>query len=138
MIDREVWDSWRVNWPAVSVGALAALMGTSLGAYQETHIESWRQFQVLALIVSIFGSFFSYAIGGWTTGRILAATRAERATPPAVIGWLVTIRGALGAMTALLVGRAAESHPVPLGRRPLVLLPRASFPNNLKKVRIPQ
>jgi hypothetical protein len=54
MIDREVWDSWRVNWPAVSVGALAALMGTSLGAYQETHIESWRQFQVLALIVGYF------------------------------------------------------------------------------------
>jgi hypothetical protein len=138
MIDREAWDSWWVNWSAARAGAFAALTGTRLGAYQETHIESWREFESSASLFSVFGSFFSYAIGGWTTGRILAATRAERATPQVVIGWLMAMRVALGAMTALLVGRAAESHPVPLGRRPLIPPPRASFPNKLKKVRIPQ
>src|SRR5262247_2836047 len=91
--------NWPVNWSAVWVGALAAvalglifgLVGTAIGAYQEMHVVSWRKFHMWSLIFSVCGAFFAFAIGGWTTGKILGARHAETSTLHAAIAWLVTV-----------------------------------------------
>jgi hypothetical protein len=44
-----------------------------------------------ALVFSICGAFFAYAIGGWVAGKVLGARRAEYAVLHGVIAWLVTI-----------------------------------------------
>jgi uncharacterized membrane protein YeaQ/YmgE (transglycosylase-associated protein family) len=93
------WHSWPVSWSAIWVGALAALaaglviglVGTALGAYETARIVSWRKFQFWTLVFSVCGAFFSFAIGGWTAGKILGARRAEPAMLHGTIAWLVTI-----------------------------------------------
>ncbi len=95
------WEAvvWPVSWSAIWIGTLAALAaglifgltGTAIGAYQEPRIVNWHKFQVWALVFSICGAFFAYAIGGWTAGKILGARRAEYAVLHGVIAWLVTI-----------------------------------------------
>jgi uncharacterized membrane protein YeaQ/YmgE (transglycosylase-associated protein family) len=95
------WEAvaWPVSWSAIWIGTLAALaaglifglMGTAIGAYQEARIVDWHKFQMWALVFSICGAFFAYAIGGWTTGKILGARRAEYSVLHGVIAWLVTI-----------------------------------------------
>lgn len=93
------WHSWPVSWSAIWVGALAALAagliiglaGTALGAYENAHIVSWRKFQFWTLVFSVCGAFFSFAIGGWTAGKILGARRSEPAMLHGAIAWLVTI-----------------------------------------------
>jgi len=95
------WEAivWPVSWSAIWVGGLAALAaglifgltGTALGAYSETRIVSWHKFQMWALVFSICGAFFAYAIGGWAAGKILGARRAEYAVLHGAIAWLVTI-----------------------------------------------
>jgi len=90
---------WPVSWSAIWIGGLAALAaglifglaGTALGAYSETRIVSWHKFQMWALVFSICGAFFAYAIGGWVAGKVLGARRAEYAVLHGVIAWLVTI-----------------------------------------------
>jgi hypothetical protein len=90
---------WPVSWSAIWIGGLAALAaglifglaGTALGAYSETRIVSWHKFQMWALVFSICGAFFAYAIGGWVAGKVLGARRAEYTVLHGVIAWLVTI-----------------------------------------------
>ena len=90
---------WPVSWSAIWIGGLAALAaglifglaGTALGAYSETRIVNWHKFQMWALVFSICGAFFAYAIGGWVAGKVLGARRAEYAVLHGVIAWLVTI-----------------------------------------------
>jgi uncharacterized membrane protein YeaQ/YmgE (transglycosylase-associated protein family) len=91
--------SWPVNWSAVWVGALAALavglvfglIGTAIGAYQEAHIVSWRKFHFWALVLSVCGAFFAFAVGGWAAGKILGARHAETSILHGAIAWLVTV-----------------------------------------------
>jgi hypothetical protein len=95
------WEAvgWPVNWSAIWVGALAALavglvlglIGTAIGAYQETHIVSWHKLHIWTLVLSVCGAFFSFAVGGWVTGKILGAHHAETSMLHAAIAWLVTI-----------------------------------------------
>lgn len=95
------WDTagWPVNWSAIWIGALAALavglvfglIGTAIGAYQETRIVSWHKFQMWTLVLSVCGAFFAFAAGGWVTGKILGARHAETSVLHASIAWLVTI-----------------------------------------------
>jgi hypothetical protein len=47
--------------------------------------------QFWTLVFSVFGSFFSFAIGGWTARKILGARRAEPAMLHGAMAWLVTI-----------------------------------------------
>jgi hypothetical protein len=73
------WEAvgWPVNWSAIWVGALATLavglvlglIGTAIGAYQETHIVSWHKFHIWTLVLSVCGAFYSFAVGGWVTAR---------------------------------------------------------------------
>ena len=101
---REQWRmvSWPVSWSAVWVGALAAiavglvigLAGVALGAYTlgaEARIVSWHKFQVAALVWSVAGAFFSFAVGGWVAGKIRGARHAETAMLHGAIAWLVTV-----------------------------------------------
>ncbi|PWU24488.1 MAG: hypothetical protein C5B48_06115 [Candidatus Rokuibacteriota bacterium] len=101
---------WPVCWSAIWVGALAALAlalilglaGISIGAYRvgpSARIASWREFHLAALIWSICGAFFSFALGGWAAGKILGARRAEPAMLHGAVAWLVAV--------PLLVGMAA-------------------------------
>jgi len=91
--------SWPVNWSAVWVGALAALavglvfglIGTAIGAYQEAHIVSWRKFHFWALVLSVCGAFFAFAVGGWAAGKILGARHAETSILHGAISWLLTV-----------------------------------------------
>ena len=95
------WETvnWPVNWSAVWVGALAALavglifglIGTAIGAYQGAHIESWRKFHMWALVLSVCGSFFAFAVGGWAAGKILGSRHAETSILHGAIAWLVTV-----------------------------------------------
>ncbi len=95
------WETvnWPVNWSAVWVGALAALavglvfglIGTAIGAYQEAHIVSWRKFHIWALVLSVCGAFFAFAVGGWAAGKILGARHAETSILHGAIAWLVTV-----------------------------------------------
>jgi len=95
------WEAapWLVNWSAVWVGALAmltvglifGLMGIALGAYQEARIVSWHKFQMWALVLSVYGAFFSSVVGGWTAGKILGDRLAERTMLHAAIAWVLTV-----------------------------------------------
>lgn len=90
---------WPVSWSAVWVGALAALavcllfglLGTAIGAYQEAHIVSWRKFHVWALVLSVCGAFFAFAVGGWAAGKIQGSGHAETCILHGAIAWLVTV-----------------------------------------------
>jgi uncharacterized membrane protein YeaQ/YmgE (transglycosylase-associated protein family) len=91
--------SWPVSWSAIWIGALAALAvglifgltGIAIGTYRETRIVSWHTFDVWALVLSVCGAFFSFAVGGWTAGKVLGARRAETAMLHGAAAWLVTI-----------------------------------------------
>lgn len=109
MADRRAWGfqdwecrSWPVSWSAIWVGALAALavllviglIGTAVGAYPigaEARIASWRKFQLIALVFSVCGAFFSFVVGGWAAGKILGSSRGEAAVLHGALAWLVTI-----------------------------------------------
>src|SRR6266508_366400 len=68
--------AWPVYWSAVWVGALAAvamvlpfgLLGIALGAYVGVPMRgypSWRDFGLGTMIMSVFGAFLAFAVGGW-------------------------------------------------------------------------
>jgi uncharacterized membrane protein YeaQ/YmgE (transglycosylase-associated protein family) len=91
--------SWPVSWSAIWIGALAALAvglifgltGIAIGTYREAHIVSWHTFDFWALVLSVCGAFFSFAVGGWTAGKVSGARRAETAMLHGAVAWLVTI-----------------------------------------------
>jgi hypothetical protein len=91
--------SWPVSWSAIWIGALAALaagalfglLGTAVGAYAETRVVDWHKFRLGALAFSVFGSFLSYAIGGWVAGKVRGPGLAEDSMLHGAVAWLVTI-----------------------------------------------
>src|SRR2546425_8716206 len=132
-VTNQQWEAvvWPVSWSAIWVGGVAALAtglifglaGTALGAYSETRIVSWHKFQMGALVFSICGAFFAYAIGGWAAGKILGARRAEYAVLHGAIAWLITIpallvlaslgaAGYFGAWYGGLAGAPAWAPPI--------------------------
>ena len=105
------WRPWPV-WSAVWVGALSALavglviglIGYAIGAHQLTapRTTTFSNARLITTVFSVAGAFFAFVVGGWVTGRILGARRAEPAILHAVIAWLITVPlmlllGALGA-----------------------------------------
>jgi uncharacterized membrane protein YeaQ/YmgE (transglycosylase-associated protein family) len=112
-IHYEKWIAWPVSWTAIWVGALAALcavlvfglIGIALGAHllgPENRVVSWSKFGIGALIFSVCGAFFAFAIGGWIAGKIAGIWRSEPAMLHGAVVWLVAVPlmvllGSLGA-----------------------------------------
>ena len=94
------WRPWPV-WSAVWVGALSALavglviglIGYAIGAHQLSapRTTTFSNARLITTVFSVAGAFFAFVVGGWVTGRILGARRAEPAILHAVIAWLVTV-----------------------------------------------
>jgi hypothetical protein len=91
-----------VSWSAIWVGALAALavaliiglIGIAVGAHQlgpDARLVSWRKVQMLTLVFSVCGAFFSFVVGGWAAGKILGSPRSEASVLHGAIVWLVTL-----------------------------------------------
>ena len=102
-MERELEPAWRpwLVWSAVWVGALSALalglviglIGYAIGAHQLTapRTTTFSNARLITTVFSVAGAFFAFVVGGWVTGRILGARRAEPAILHAVIAWLVTV-----------------------------------------------
>ena len=95
------WIAWPVSWTGLWVGALATLtvglviglIGFAVGAHQiGTHrIVRWSDIRFLALIFSICGAFFSFAVGGWAAARIPGIRRPEPAMLHGAIVWALVV-----------------------------------------------
>jgi hypothetical protein len=97
-----VWTVWPVNWTAVIVGAMAAvvavvlfgLIGIAIGAHKtgvEGRITSWSGVGFAGLAFAVISSFFAFVIGGWVAGRIAGIRRAEDAALQGAIAWLTAV-----------------------------------------------
>ena len=104
--DLDVRSPWRVDWSAVWVGGLTAVVvglligmsGFAVGAHEASTTIDWHKVRLLGAAFSIGGAFFAFVAGGWAAGRIAGTRRSEAAMLHGAIVWL------LG--TLLLVGLA--------------------------------
>jgi hypothetical protein len=98
----ERWAHVHVNWTAVWVGALAAfacavvfgLVGIAVEAYQfgpEHRVVDLRHLGFAALIFSVCGAFFSFAVGGWVAGKIAGILHSEPGMVHGAIAWLIAV-----------------------------------------------
>jgi hypothetical protein len=101
-LQHERWAHWHIHWTGIWVGGLAAfsmvllfgLVGTALGAHllgPEHRIIDLKKTGIGALIFSICGSFFSFAIGGWIAAKIAGILHSEPAMIYGAIVWLVSV-----------------------------------------------
>jgi hypothetical protein len=92
---------WPVDWSAVWVGALSAvvvsliiaLIGMAIGAHAiaATRIVRWKEFGFGSLMFSVFGAFLAFTVGGWVAGRISGYRWSEPAILHGAIAWLVGV-----------------------------------------------
>jgi hypothetical protein len=91
---------WPVSWSAVWVGALSAvalaliigLVGIAVGAQRVGQpFGGWHKVSLIALVFSVFGSFLSFALGGWATAKVAGFRRSEPAMLHGAIAWLVAL-----------------------------------------------
>jgi hypothetical protein len=92
---------WPVDWSAVWVGALSAvvvsliiaLIGMAIGMHSTaaTRIVRWKEFGFGSLILSVFGAFLAFSVGGWVAGRISGYRWSEPAILHGAIAWLVGV-----------------------------------------------
>ena len=98
----ERWTHWPINWSAVFVGALAALaavliiglIGLAVGAHllgPDQRVVDLKKISITALIFSVAGAFFAFAIGGWVAGKVAGILHSEPAILHGVIVWLVAV-----------------------------------------------
>ena len=111
----DAWTAWPVNWSAILIGALAAvvavvlfgLIGTAIGAHKtgaEGQITKWSGVGLYGLIWAVASSFFAFVIGGWVAARIAGIRSAQDAILQAALAWLVAV--------ALMCGAAAFSGAI--------------------------
>jgi hypothetical protein len=134
----ETWHHWPINWSAVWVGALAAilgvllcgLIGVAVGAQilDPTHrLVDLKKMSFWMLAYSVFSSFLVFVVGGWVAGRTAGALRSEPAILHGVIAWLIAVPllvvliglgagHALGAWHAGLIGSTAQDAQVPFDK----------------------
>lgn len=123
----ERWKHWPVNWTAVFVGTLAALAMTmlfalaavALGAHQLTpqnRVVDLHKIGKSVMILGIFGSFFSFVVGGWVTGKIAGILHSEPAILHGSITWLTALP-LLALLSSVGVGGYAGSWYGGLGNR---------------------
>ncbi|MGH7342519.1 MAG: hypothetical protein ACREKH_18705, partial [Candidatus Rokuibacteriota bacterium] len=95
---------WYVSWSGVFVGALSALAlllvfgltGIAVGAHQiGQRFATWHEFGLITLAFSVFGSFLSFALGGWAAARVTGTRQAETAMLHGALAWLVSVPGLL-------------------------------------------
>jgi len=70
------------------------LIGVAVGAHVMDPEHRWvdiRKLSIGALIFSVCGAFFSFAIGGWVTGKIAGLFYSETAMLHGAISWLVSV-----------------------------------------------
>jgi len=100
---------WPVSWSAVWIGTLSAvalaliigLVGISVGAQRVGHpFGTWHEVSLIALVFSVFGSFLSFALGGWAAAKVAGFRRSEPAMLHGAIAWLVALPILMG-MAAL-------------------------------------
>lgn len=107
--------AWPINWSAILIGALAAvvavvifgLIGTAIGASKtgvEGRITSWSGVGFASMAYSVVASFFAFVIGGWVAARIAGIRRSEDAALHGALVWLVGV--------ALICGAAAFSGAI--------------------------
>jgi hypothetical protein len=98
----DIQEAWPVEWTGVWVGTLAALASAliiglaavALGAHHVApgdRILRWGDVGVGALVFTVLGAFFSFAIGGWVAARIAGTHVAESSTLHGVIVWLLAV-----------------------------------------------
>ena len=96
------WTVWPINWSAVLVGAMCAvvaaailgLIGTAIGANATANsgrITTWSGVGFASLVYAVISSFFAFVIGGWVAGKISGIRRAEDATLQAALAWVVAV-----------------------------------------------
>jgi hypothetical protein len=93
--------AWPVDWSAVWVGALSAvvvtliiaLIGMAIGMHSTaaTRIVRWKEFGFGSLILSVFGAFLAFTVGGWVAGRISGYRWSEPPILHGAIAWLVGV-----------------------------------------------
>jgi len=114
----ERWAHWPVNWSAVWVGALAAVMavlllgliGVAVGAHllsPEHRVVDLKKLGMGTLAFSVFSAFLSFVLAGWVAGKIAGILHAEPAMLHGAITWLVAV--------PLLVGLASIGAGASLG-----------------------
>lgn len=106
MVDRPVasstWTVWPVNWTAIAIGAMAAIVaavilglaGTAIGAHKtglEGRITSWSGVGFASLAFAVISSFFAFVIGGWVAARIAGIRRAEDAMLHGAVVWVLAV-----------------------------------------------
>jgi uncharacterized membrane protein YeaQ/YmgE (transglycosylase-associated protein family) len=104
---RALASRWPVDWSAVWVGALSAvvlaliigLIGVAVGANRapDARIVRWSDFGVMSLIFAVVGAFASFVVGGWVAGRTAGFSRSEPAILHGVIAWLLGVSLIVGA-----------------------------------------
>ncbi len=98
----ESWVAWPVYWSAVWVGTLSALavalviglIGIAVGAHEmgpAARVVDWHKFGLWALVFSVVGAFFAFAVGGWIAARIAGIRRSEPAMLHGAVVWLLTV-----------------------------------------------
>lgn len=111
----ETWTQYPVHWTAIWIGTLTALatalvlglIGIAVGAHIVVpgyRLLKWSEFGFGALIFSVFGAFFSFALGGWVAGKIAGIRHSEPAALQGAFVWLLTVL-----MLILLAGLGAGS-----------------------------
>lgn len=96
------WVVWPVYWSAVWVGVLAAfavaivvgLVGIAIGAQNvgsAARIVKWSDVHRGAVVVSVFGAFLAFVVGGWVTAKIAGIGHSEPAMLHGAITWLVAL-----------------------------------------------
>jgi hypothetical protein len=107
-VHHERWAHVHVNWTAVWVGALAAftcavifgLIGIAVEAHRfgpEYRLVDLRHLGIGALVFSVCGAFFSFAIGGWIAGKVAGILHSEPGMVHGAIAWLIAVPMLLGA-----------------------------------------
>ena len=105
VVDRPVastWTMWQLNWSAILIGALAAivavvlfgLIGTAIGAHKtgvEGRITAWSGVGFAGLVWAVISSFFAFVIGGWISTRIAGMRGAENGALHGALTWLIAV-----------------------------------------------
>jgi hypothetical protein len=140
LVHREGWLQWPVFWSAIVVGVLASLAtltifglaGIVLGAFAALPgqpVMRWSDIGLGGLILSVFGAFFAFVVGGWVAAKIAGLRYGETAALHGGIVWLTTLPLLL-ILIALGAGGFFGTWLGSLGGRPGWIVPPTAIDQN--------